>query len=142
MCGRQGPRSIMLDELPEGHPEAVVVVRPRCKQITGCNGQTPFCEKSPDGDLTSKPPLDVTVQYGGAGHHSRQDWSGFDMHEHIAAVSHHHCVLASDGTGECHRSRRRHGARWTGGRNVAQAVRPPGTGGPKGGREELGGSGW
>src|SRR3954451_19567958 len=75
MRGRQDPRSIMRDELPERHPEAVVLVGPRCKHITGWNGQTPFRQESPNGDLTSKPSLDVTVQHGGAGHHSRQDRS-------------------------------------------------------------------
>jgi hypothetical protein len=86
-------------------------VRPRWQHITGWNGQTPFAQESPDGDLASKPSLDVSVQFRRAGHHPRNDRSGFEMHKHIAARSHHDCLLAGDGVGESDRPGRRQGTR-------------------------------
>ena len=75
-------------------------VRSRCKDITGWYGHTPISQERPDGDLASKPSLDVSVQLRCADHHSRNNRSGLEMHEHIAAGSHHNCVVAGDGIGE------------------------------------------
>jgi hypothetical protein len=48
------------------------------------------------------------------------------MHKHIAAGSHHNCVLAGDGIGERNRPCRRQGTRGTGFlSHVAQDARPP-----------------
>ena len=108
--GRQRPGSIMLDKLPERHPQAVMPVRPQGQQITRRNGQAPFCQERPDGNFTSEPLLDVIVQLRGAACSSpRNNRSGFKMHQHIAARSHHDCVLAGDRTGERDRSCRRQG---------------------------------
>jgi hypothetical protein len=102
-----------------------MLVRPRCKHITGWNGHTPFSQESPDGDLASKPALDVTVQHRGAGHHSRNNRSGFEMHKHIAAGSYHNRVPAGDGIGQRDRPCRRQGTRGTGLlSHVAQDARP------------------
>jgi hypothetical protein len=47
------------------------------------------------------------------------------MHKHIAAGSHHNCVLAGDGIGERDRPCRRQGTRGTGFlSHVAQDARP------------------
>jgi hypothetical protein len=111
---RQRPGSIVLDKLPERHPETLILVRPRCKHISGWDGQTPFSQESPDGDLASKPSLDVTVQHRCAGHHSRHNRSGFEMHKHITAGGHHNCFVAGDGIGESDGLGRRQGPRDTG----------------------------
>ncbi len=102
-----------------------MLVRSRCKHITGWYGQPLFSEESSDGDLAGKPSLDVTVQPRCAGHHSRNNRSGFEMHEHIAAGSHHNCVLAGHGIGERDRPCRRQGTLGTGClSHVAQDARP------------------
>jgi hypothetical protein len=110
---RQAPGSVVLDKPPEGHPQTSMVVGPRCKHICWRHGQPPLSQEHPDRDLARKPPLDIGVQHRRAGHHSRDHRGRLEMHEHIAAGSHHHRVLTGDGVGESDRPGRRHGTRDT-----------------------------
>jgi putative acetyltransferase len=107
--GRQRPGRIVLDKLPEGHPETLILVGPRREDVAWWNGKTPFSQKDPDGDLASKPALDVSVELSGAGHHSCNHPGGFEMDKHIAAGSHHNRVVAGDGMGQSNRPGRRQG---------------------------------
>ncbi len=105
------PGSVVVDEPPERHPQAVMAVRPRCHDITRWNGQSPLSQERPDGDLASEPAPDVGVQPGCAGHDPRDHRSGSEMHEHVAAGSHHDGLVAGDGTGARDRPGRRQGTR-------------------------------
>ena len=86
---------VVWDELPQRHPQPVLLVRPRRQDVGRRDDQVgPLGQEDTDGHLARQPLLGVIVQERRPGHHPRHDRCGLQMHQHVAARRDPHRLVA------------------------------------------------
>ena len=103
---------VVWDELPQRHPQPVLLVRPRRQDVARRNDQVgPLGQEGPDGHLARQPLLGVIVQDRRPGHHPCHNRCGLQMHQYVAARRDPHCLVAGHAvlTGNGLRGRERRG---------------------------------
>ena len=120
---------VVWDELPQRHPQPVLLVRPRRQDVARRNDQVgPLGQEGTDGYLARQPLLGVIVQDRRPGHHPRHNRCGLQMHQYVAARRNPHCLVAGHAvlTGNGLRGRERRGFASLVGRHCGRRLRRAG----------------